>query len=235
MHEEIKTISLLLPDHLGSVNCYLINTLVGFILVDTGYPRIRAELERQLEDAGCRPGSLLPIIITHGDGDHSGNAKYLREKFGWKVAIHPLEAAIVEYGDSTQSRTRSRFQRVLDPIVLALFSVFFNLGKPEKFKPDLLVGEGFDIAPFGWSARLIHLPGHSRGSIGILSAKGELFCGDLLWNRNKPGPQSIMVDNKVDFKASLGKLSQLNITTVYPGHGAPFSMELVRSSYNKSV
>jgi len=234
MHEEIKTITLLLPDHLGSVNCYLINTPIGFILVDTGYPGIRAKLEKQLEDAGCRPGGLLLIIITHGDSDHSGNAKYLREKFGGKIAIHPLEAGTVEHGDAAQSRTRSRFQRFLDPVVLALFSIFFNLGKPEKLKPDLLVGEGFDIAPFGWAARVIHLPGHSRGSIGILSAKGDLFCGDLLWNRKKPGPQP-MLDNKADFKASLGRLSQLDITTVYPGHGAPFSMELLRSSYNKSV
>ena len=234
MHEEIKSISLLLPDHLGSVNCYLVNTPVGFILIDTGYPGIRVKLEKQLEDAGCLRGGLLLIILTHGDGDHSGNAKYLREKFGGKIAIHPFEAATVEHGDSTQSRTRNRFQRVLDPVVLALFSIFFNLGKPEKFEPDLLVDEGFDIAPFGWPARVIHLPGHSRGSIGVLSAKGELFCGDLLWNRRKLGPQP-MVDNKADFQASLERLFQLDITTVYPGHGAPFSMELLWSSYNKSI
>jgi glyoxylase-like metal-dependent hydrolase (beta-lactamase superfamily II) len=160
IHEEIKTISLSLPHSFGTVNCYLINTAAGFILVDTGYPKMRTNIEKELEDAGYRHGNLLLIVITHGDGDHAGNAAYLREKFGGKIAVHPLELAAVECGDGTLSLTRTRFQRVLDRIVLVLASLFINLGKSDEFKPDLLVDDGFDLAPFGWAAKLIHIPGH---------------------------------------------------------------------------
>jgi hypothetical protein len=44
MPQEIKTISLLLPYKLGSVNCYLIETGTGYILIDTGGSNKRADL-----------------------------------------------------------------------------------------------------------------------------------------------------------------------------------------------
>jgi len=43
MPQEIKTINLSLPYKLGSVNCYLIETDGGFILIDTGSSNKRGE------------------------------------------------------------------------------------------------------------------------------------------------------------------------------------------------
>ncbi|RLI67201.1 hypothetical protein DRO91_10540, partial [Candidatus Heimdallarchaeota archaeon] len=31
-------------------------------------------LERELEKAGCKPGDLKLVVLTHGDFDHTGNA-----------------------------------------------------------------------------------------------------------------------------------------------------------------
>ena len=77
---KIVTISLSLPYRLGIVNCYLIKTDIGYILIDTGCSNKRTELEKELERAGCKPGNLELIVLTHGDFDHTGNANYLREK-----------------------------------------------------------------------------------------------------------------------------------------------------------
>ena len=79
---KIITISLPLPYRLGTVNCYPIETDTGYILIDTGCSNKRSELEKELERAGCKPGNLKLIVLTHGDFDHTGNANYLREKFG---------------------------------------------------------------------------------------------------------------------------------------------------------
>ena len=49
------------------------------MLIDTGKPEKRADLVARLERAGCRPGDLRLIVLTHGDYDHAGNAAYLRE------------------------------------------------------------------------------------------------------------------------------------------------------------
>jgi len=90
--------------NLGGVNCYLAKTDVGYILIDTGFLSKRAKLEQELAAAGCRPGNLNLIILTHGDTDHADNAAYLREKYGAKIALHPVEAPVVERGDMSCTR-----------------------------------------------------------------------------------------------------------------------------------
>ncbi|MFH1475206.1 MAG: MBL fold metallo-hydrolase, partial [Chloroflexota bacterium] len=63
---------------------------------------------------------------------------------------------------------------------------------------------------------------------GILTADGDLFCGDLLTNLDEPKPNSL-VDDRTDLDTSLNRLRNLEIRTAYPGHGQPFRMELVRT------
>ncbi len=74
MPSKVNRINLSLPFRLGSVNCYLVTTDDGYILIDTGGSNNRADLEKALFSAGCEPGHLTLIIITHGDFDHIGNA-----------------------------------------------------------------------------------------------------------------------------------------------------------------
>jgi hypothetical protein len=63
--QKIRTITLSLPYKLGSVNCYLVETDTGFVLIDTGAANKRAELENELGSAGCKPGDLELIVLTH--------------------------------------------------------------------------------------------------------------------------------------------------------------------------
>jgi hydroxyacylglutathione hydrolase len=68
------------------------------------------------------------------------------------------------------------------------------------------------------------LPGHSNGSIGILTAGGDLFCGDLLIHMDKPVLNAI-IDDAAAANASVERLKSLEIDTVYPVHGKLFPME----------
>ena len=67
---------------LASVNSYLVAANTGFALIDTGKPEKRSDLDARLSSAGCKPGDLRLIVLTHGDYDHAGNAAFLREKHG---------------------------------------------------------------------------------------------------------------------------------------------------------
>ena len=219
MSTEIKIISLLLPYKLGHVNCYLIETDIGYILIDTGCSNRRTNLEKELESAGSKPGNLKLIVLTHGDFDHTGNAAYLREKYGTKIAMHYDDSGMVEHGDMFWNRKKPNILiRMMTPIL-------FRFGKSKRFKPDLFVGDGYNLSEYGLDARVLHIPGHSKGSIGILTAGGDLFCGDLLANIDKPDLWSIIDDSTVA-NASVEKLKRLEVETVYPGHGKPFPMEL---------
>jgi len=218
MPQGIRTVTLSLPYKMGSVNCYLIEADTGYILIDTGCSKRCADLEKELKNAGCGPGSLQVIVLTHGDFDHTGNAAYLREKFGVKIAMHNDDAGMVERGNMFWNRNKSNiFIRVIIPVL-------FGFGRSQRFSPDIFVGEGYDLSGYGLDARVLYIPGHSRGSIGILMADGDLICGDLFENTDKPSLNSIM-DDAVAANASVGKLRKLNIKRVYPGHGEPFPME----------
>jgi len=219
MPQEIKTTSLPLPYKLGSVNCYLVETDTGCILIDTGGSNKRAELEKELESAGCKPGNLKLIVLTHGDFDHAGNAAYLRKKFGTKIAMHDDDSGMVERGDMFWNRKKTNI------LIRIMVPIFFGFGKSERFKPDLTIEDGYNLSEYGFDAQVLHIPGHSKGSIGILTASGDLFCGDLLENTDKPVLNSIM-DDLAAANASVEKLKSLEINTVYPGHGKPFPMEL---------
>jgi hydroxyacylglutathione hydrolase len=225
---QITTFSLALPFRLGSVNCYLVDNQSGFLLIDTGGANRQAELERGLESAGCRPGALKLIVLTHGDFDHSGNAAYLRQKFGARIAMHACDAGMLERGDMSWNRKKGRF--LLGKVV----PILFKFGKSERCKPDIYLRNGDALTEFGFDARVIALPGHSSGSIGILAAAGgsspgsdqALFCGDLLDNTRRPVLNSIMDDLEAA-NASLQILKSLAIHTIYPGHGQPFPANLM--------
>jgi glyoxylase-like metal-dependent hydrolase (beta-lactamase superfamily II) len=219
MHD-IHILSLPLPLRMGVVNCYLIRTAAGHVLIDTGSSNARQKLHRELVHAGCTPGSLKLIVLTHGDLDHMGNAAYLRAAFGARLAMHRDDAGMAERGDMFVNRKKPSV------LIRAILPLIMRFGPAERFTPDILFEDGYDLSQHGLEAQVIGLSGHSKGSIGILTAGGELFCGDLFENMKGPMLNSLM-DDPSAAKASVARLERLKIGTVYPGHGPPFAMELL--------
>jgi len=199
------------------VNCYLVKAGDGYILVDTGMPSKRGVIEKELESAGCQPGNLKLIVLTHGDFDHSGNAAYLRKKFGTRIAMNYNDTGMAKQGDMFWNRKTPNI------IIRIIFDLFFGLSKSDRFKPDLYIEDGYDFSVYEFGAKVLQLPGHSKGSIGILTTDGNLLCGDILANINKPKIFSI-IDNLSAANDSIEKLKSLKINTVYPGHGKSFPM-----------
>ncbi len=215
----IQSISLALPFNLGSVNCYLINTGQGFVLIDTGCTSQRRQLEEELANAGCQPGMLTLIFLTHGDFDHTGNAAHLRAKYGGKIGMHADDAGMAQHGNMFWNRKTG------NAVAGMLAAALFGFGKASRFKPDLLFEDGDALTAYGLIASVVvTLPGHSRGSLGVLTADGDLFCGDLFENPAQPVLNSI-IDDPAAAQASVEKLKGLAVQTVYPGHGKPFTFD----------
>jgi glyoxylase-like metal-dependent hydrolase (beta-lactamase superfamily II) len=227
LSQYIKTINLSLPINLGSVNCYLVTTGSGYILIDTGGTNKRRDLENGLEIAGCLPGNLTLIVLTHGDFDHTGNAAYLRKKFATKIAMHPADSGMAEQGDMFWNRKKPNF------LIKMITPILFRFSESERFIPNIVLEDGTDLSEYGFDAQVLYIPGHSKGSIGILTAGGDFFCGDLLENTNGPGLNSIM-DDVETANASVEKLKGFDINTIYPGHGKPFPMDLFIQNHRKN-
>jgi hydroxyacylglutathione hydrolase len=203
----------------GMVNAYLVRTDDGCVLIDTGFRNQRVRLERLLEDEGCGPADLKLILITHGDPDHAANAAHLRRRFGSKIGMHREEQDAVERGDMSLSRgTPSIARRILRPLM-----ALFRLRKEDRFTPDVFFDDGDRLEGYGLDATVLHVPGHTRGSIGVLTADGAFFSGDFLENRTRPSIARL-VDDPEALRASYERIRERGITKVYPGHGAPFSI-----------
>lgn len=215
--------------NLGMVNAYLLKAKDGFILVDTGLPMMWEALDGQLAAAGVRPGNLKLVVITHGDWDHTGSVVRLRDKYHAKVAMHA--------GDVPQVENGVMLKRKVKGLVYKLFMLYrmtmMKLKKVHmtysKFKPDILLTDGQNLAEYGIAAKIIHLPGHTPGSIGVLTDDGDLFAGDTFTNRKKPAEANIIA-NAGQLKNTLAKLKTMKIKTVYPGHGRPFQYRLISGS-----
>ena len=148
---EIKTVTA--PFILNvSINCYLVRTCKGFILIDTGRSNKRKVIEKELESAGCHPGNLKLIVLTHGDFDHSCNATYLRKKFGSQVAMHKYDSGMVEHGDMLWNRNKQNI------LVRILSKLLFRLSKSDRFKPDLHIDERYNFFEYGFDAKVLEIP-----------------------------------------------------------------------------
>lgn len=210
---------------LAGVNAYLVEAHDGFLLVDTGKPEKRRDFVTELERAGCLPGDLRLIVLTHGDYDHAGNAAYLRDKYGSPVAMHYADVGRVERADWSLG-LKARPDKF--PLLFRAVATFIRPGPFDAFTPDVLLGDGQELGANGLDATVLHLPGHTPGSIGLVTAAGDLFCGDLLDSMLGRPSLEFFIDDMQAAEASLARLRGLGVETVYPGHGKPFRLEQVR-------
>ena len=202
---------------LDFVNVFLIRVQDGFILIDTGMHQAWEKLEEELRSNGCTPNKLKLVILTHGDFDHTGNCAQLQEKYRVKIAMHQADAFMAENG----TRIKLNVKTLFGGGILFLLKRLHGNTTFLAFKPDILLAGGESLEQYGFNAKIIHIPGHTKGSIGILSADGDLFVGDTLINLKKPAIGKY-IESKEDLKNSLCKLNKLDIKNIYPGHGNPF-------------
>ncbi len=200
---------------LFDVNCYLLHNEQGFYLIDTGIKNRRKQLEQSIIDAGCKPGDLILIILTHGHIDHVGNAAYLRDKYGAKIAMHQ--------GDFNMVTGGGMFADAPPSLMIKIVGFFMNitgLGDFETFTPDILLIDNQSLKEYGLDATVLHTLGHSKGSISIHTDDGDLFCGDIFSGSMEE--VTTLVDDQTFLDKSVKQLKDLHSNNFYPGHGKPF-------------
>jgi glyoxylase-like metal-dependent hydrolase (beta-lactamase superfamily II) len=133
-------------------------------------------------------------------------------------------------GDERMVMTGMRLKRHARSMLGNLFLWFGErMGRKfDCFQPDIALEDGQDLAVYGYPAKIIHTPGHTPGSIAILTEDEQLFAGDTLANRNKP-EGAWFIENEQELQASLVRLKKTNTRIIYPGHGRPFSGEALTS------
>lgn len=195
----------------GNVNSYLIAKGKNAILVDTG----REAYRQQVLDA-CQGFQMRLLVLTHGHIDHVQNAAFLSETLQIPVAMNRKDALLLNDNMLQPLHARGLFGK----IVLAASLKSFKKDKIASFVPAIFLEDSDTLDSYGIPARVIELPGHTKGSIGLDIGQKYLLAGDALMNMFYP-TVSILYNNKDAMLQSAEKIGSLGERTIYFGHGKP--------------
>lgn len=194
-------------DGLRASNAYVVETADGLLLVDTGIAPAGRAILRFLRRLGHAPTDVRHIVITHCDVDHVGGAAALRAATGATLAIHADDAAVV--AGRTPPTKGGKAMRVV-----------MRLARFDPVAPDRLLADGDDVA----GLRVLHVPGHTEGSIALVRDDGVVFSGDaMLASRHgdpRPPDPKLALDRE-QAAASAGLIRATGARLLLPGHGAP--------------
>jgi glyoxylase-like metal-dependent hydrolase (beta-lactamase superfamily II) len=179
-------------------NCYIVQDekTKETMVIDPG-----GEADKILEMLDILEANVKYIYLTHCHGDHIGAVSEVKSKKGGKILIHRDDA------------------EGLDDENINL-SACINMGDIE-LEPDSRVDDRDLIHVGNLEFRVIHTPGHTKGSTSLYCEKeGLLFSGDTLF-RGTWGRTDLPTSSFVQIIDSITKklLVLPGETIVYPGHG----------------
>jgi glyoxylase-like metal-dependent hydrolase (beta-lactamase superfamily II) len=215
---------------LGLGSCHIIQDQ-GVIAIDTGNPKKGKEFLKGLEEASIKPEEVNLIVLTHGHFDHIGSTAEIKELTGAKVAMHQNEQAWLEKGLKPMPPGVTRWGKFLSGFITAVMIPFVHIPPTEV---DLVLSdEGLSLTEYGVAGKIMYTPGHSSGSVSVLLDSGEAFVGDLAMNklpmRRGPG-LPVFAEDWAKVQESWKMLLEQGIQTVYPAHGEPFSIDIIKDA-----
>ncbi|HEX2514555.1 MAG TPA: MBL fold metallo-hydrolase [Chloroflexota bacterium] len=177
------------------------------VAVDSGVPRsTETVLLPALRTLGIAPQELAVVVNTHSHHDHAGSNVQLREATGCQVWIHRLEGPALERGS------------------------FFGEEPCLPHTADRLLddGERLDLAGRGYE--VVHIPGHSPGSIGLLDReRGLFFSGDALQAQGTATQGIPGAQDREGYARTLLRVEGLEIEHLLAAHPyLPFTESYVR-------
>lgn len=193
-----------------SCNCYLVGDPVTrqAMVLDPGDDGGR------IVEAIARHGlTVVAIVATHAHFDHILAAEVLREATGAPFYLHLGDMDLLRWLPASLEM----FLGVVDP--------------PSAPEVDTRLNDGDEIRLGEHSLQVIHTPGHSPGSICLITgseADGMLFSGDTLFAMSVGRADLPGGDPDVLVSSIRRRLFPLSDMPVYPGHGPATTLDRER-------
>lgn len=205
------------------------------LLIETGVPiaGYQDSLVNAIQKLGFKPENIALAIVTHGHGDHAGNARFLQQTFKTKIAGSKadLEKFTTGKTELQKSEDVSIWGNRLRP--------YSDLSYP-PFTPDLIVENTVDLAPYGINGKIIPIKGgHTPGDLLVLIDE-NLFVGDAFIGTFKSQGGGLAPDghhvrehffheNKLLADQNLKVIEKIalenKVKTIYPTHNGPVSTD----------
>ncbi|WP_434051894.1 MAG: MBL fold metallo-hydrolase [Roseibium sp.] len=214
---------------LEQANMFFVRGSDRDMIIDTGMGIV--PIAPYVDPLSAKPHSEIICVSTHTHIDHIGGV----HEFDTRL-VHPIEADEM----ASPSIMNTIIRDEIDPVLLELFA---SAGYPplDELLITALPHEGYDPATYALKGApatglleegdtvdlgdrqftVLHVPGHSPGSIALFEEKtGILFAGDAIYDGpliyDGPG---MSVD---DYVVTMKKLQALDVTIVHGGHDPSF-------------
>jgi glyoxylase-like metal-dependent hydrolase (beta-lactamase superfamily II) len=182
----------------GASTVAVVRTERELIVFDTGPYAYRPILQGRLRRAGIDPAKVTKVVLSHLHWDHAANADLFAAA---DVLVHTRELEAAE-------RAAGRDWAIPEYTIRALRRLRL-----------LPVSAEIELAP---DLRIVELPGHTPGSIGLLVGD-KLLAGDAVGSAREAVTRQPAAcgGGEQDARASLDKALSIS-EIIYPGHDRPF-------------
>jgi glyoxylase-like metal-dependent hydrolase (beta-lactamase superfamily II) len=113
------------------------------------------------------------VIASHPDVDHFGGASYWQQKFAAQVVAHRFDAALMESHEVFLEQRANEFSKEFQVAEsdeglqwLRENGAEISINQAIDFETEYQIGEDL--------IHIIHLPGHSRGHLGVYEPKSKM-------------------------------------------------------------
>ncbi len=194
-------------------NTYIIHNGKNALLIDPGMYFKNEFL--MIEDFITNNNlTVSDILCTHGHFDHVFGLSWAVDKYKIIPKINELDLVLIQNASLAASKWGIEFTNNY-------------LGKFDYINEETTINFNESIVS------IMHIPGHSPGSVGFYFEKEQfIVSGDVLF-RNGFGRTDLPFCNEVDLLSSIkNKLFALpDETVVYAGHGQPTTIGEEKSRY----
>jgi len=166
------------------------------LLIDAGAGQSFETIVRNIKQVGGKPEKIKAVIATHCHIDHIGELHRFRQEFGAQIIAHELDAPAIESGIGTGAE-------------------FYGVDYTPCEVDIKLKDERNTLGYAGRQLHVIHIPGHTPGSIAVYLDTPE---GRVLFGQDVHGPYFLKGSNVTQAKMSLQKLVDLEADILCEGH-----------------
>ncbi|NMO53755.1 MBL fold metallo-hydrolase [Actinoplanes sp. TBRC 11911] len=173
------------------------------------------------------------VLLTHAHLDHVGGAS----EFGDRAA-HAAESELLAAGVPASLYGPELFHELgidaagepvpelmIDALPTPGYDPATYLVAPVTLHRLLDDGDRIDLG--GRELTVLHLPGHTPGSIALLEERtGTLYSGDIIYDGGLI--DDLPNSDVADYRRTMEFLTGLDVAVVHPGHGPSFDRTRVR-------